>query len=144
MISENFKVTGQVTIQKNGEVVRDIPNTVVTAGKNNIASLITGAGSVMTHMAVGTGTTAVAAGDTALETAIAGSRVSLTSTTVTSNAIEYVGDFPAGTGTGAVTEAGVFNDSSAGTLLCRTVFSVVNKGADDTLKITWTVTVSDS
>jgi hypothetical protein len=56
--------------------------------------------------------------------------------------VAYVATFPAGTGTGAVTEAGLFNASSAGTLLCRTVFSVINKGAADTLGITWTVTVN--
>jgi hypothetical protein len=54
----------------------------------------------------------------------------------------YVASFPAGTGTGAVTEAGIFNASSGGTMLCRTVFSVVNKGADDAMSITWTITVS--
>jgi len=68
----------------------------------------------------------------------------LTTRTVTDNAIEYVGDFPAGTGTGAIVEAGVFNAASSGTMLCRTIFSVVNKGSDDTLKITWTITVSDT
>ena len=45
-------------------------------------------------------------------------------------------------GTGAITEAGIFNASSSGTMLCRTVFSVVNKGASDSMTITWTVTVS--
>ena len=50
--------------------------------------------------------------------------------------------FAAGSGTGAITEAGVFNASSGGTMLCRTVFSVVNKGADDSMTITWTITVS--
>ena len=54
----------------------------------------------------------------------------------------YVGTFPAGTGTGAVTEAGILNASSGGTLLCRTEFNVVNKGASDAMTITWTVTVS--
>ncbi len=44
MINENFKVTGAVVIRKNGEIVKEIPNTIVTAGKNDIASLITGAG----------------------------------------------------------------------------------------------------
>ena len=68
MINEHFKVTGEVTIQKNGKVIREIPNTIVTAGKNNIAALITDAGAKMTHMAVGTGTTSVAAGNTALVT----------------------------------------------------------------------------
>ena len=54
----------------------------------------------------------------------------------------YVASFGAGTGTGAITEAGLLNASSSGTLLCRTVFSVINKGANDTLGITWTVTIS--
>lgn len=147
---ETMKATGKVNValyDKNGNLkeTQTIKNLVVDDGLDYIASRMKDTTeTAMSHMEVGTGTTSPAAGDTALETAISGSRVSLTSTTVTSNAIEYVGDFPAGTGTGAVTEAGVFNDSSAGTLLCRTVFSVVNKGADDTLKITWTVTVSDS
>lgn len=127
---------------KNEQVVN---NLVVDTGLDFIASRMEGTtDAVMSHMEVGTDNTAPAAGDTALGSLISGSRVSLTSTTVTDNAIEYVGDFPAGTGTGAIVEAGVFNASSAGTMLCRTVFSVVNKGSDDTLKITWTITVSDT
>jgi hypothetical protein len=69
-------------------------------------------------------------------------RVTLTSTTVSANEVEYVATFAAGTGTGAITEAGILNASSSGTLLCRTVFSVVNKGSADAMTITWTVTVS--
>ena len=123
-----------------------VKNLVVTTGLNHIANRL-GASSPatrMSHMEVGTGTASPAAGNTALGSAIASSRVSLTTQTVSTNTVEYVGDFPAGTGTGAVTEAGVFNASSSGTMLCRTTFSVVNKGAADTLKITWTLTVSDS
>jgi hypothetical protein len=56
--------------------------------------------------------------------------------------VTYIASFPAGTGTGAVVEAGVFNDPTAGTMLCRTVFAVVNKGADDAMSITWAITVS--
>jgi hypothetical protein len=56
--------------------------------------------------------------------------------------VTYVATFPAGTGTGAVTEAGIFNASSSGTMLCRTVFPVVNKQSGDSMTITWTVTVS--
>ena len=84
---------------------------------------------------------AAAAGDTALGSQL-GSRKALTSTTVTDNAVEYVATFAAGEGTGAVHEAGVFNASSSGTMLCRTVFDVINKGASDSMTITWTVTVS--
>ena len=69
-------------------------------------------------------------------------RVALTSSTVSSNAITYVASYPAGTGTGALTEAGVLNASSSGDLLCRTVFGVLNKGANDTVLITWEITAS--
>ena len=58
------------------------------------------------------------------------------------NTIVYTATFAAGTGTGALTEAGVLNASSSGTMLCRTVFSAVNKGADDSVTITWTITIS--
>ena len=148
---EKMNALGRVHIQvfdkdKNLIEEQTVKNLVVTTGLNHIADRL-GASSPatrMSHMEVGTGTTAPAAGDTTLETAIASSRVALTSQTVSTNTVEYVGDFPAGTGTGAVTEAGVFNASSSGTMLCRTTFSVVNKGAADTLKITWTLTVSDT
>jgi len=148
MINDSIKITGDVKIDiigADGAVKdsREIKNLVVTTGKNYIASRMKDAtATAMTHMELGTGTTAAAVGDTALQAAIAASRVTLTSTTVTTNAIAYVASFPAGTGTGAVTEAGTFNAASAGTMLCRTVFSVVNKGANDSMSITWTITVS--
>lgn len=120
---------------------REVPNLVVTVGKNFIASRMIGTtDNIMSHMAIGTGTTAAAVGQTTLITEVG--RVALTSNVRTNNAIAYVATFPAGTGTGAITEAGIFNASSAGTLLCRTVFSVINKGAADTLGVTWTVTVN--
>jgi len=148
MINDSIKITGDVRIDlfdESGMVkdTREIKNLVVTVGKNYIASRMKDAtATAMTHMELGTGTTAAAVGDTTLQTVISGSRVTLTSTTVTTNAIEYIASFPAGTGTGAVTEAGIFNAASAGTMLCRTVFSVVNKGAADAMSITWTITVS--
>jgi len=150
MLNEKLTVTGQVCIQifdaqGNLKDTRDIKNLVVTTGKTFIASSMlktTNSPAAMTHMGLGTGTTAAAAGDTALQAAIAGSRVTFSSATSSSNVVTYVASFPAGTGTGAVTEAGIFNDPTAGTMLCRTVFSVVNKGANDAMSITWQITVS--
>jgi len=122
---------------------QEIKNVVVTVGLRYIAPRMNDAtATAMSHMAIGSNNTAAAAGNTALGTELG--RVALTSTTVSTNTVQYIGDFPAGTGTGAVVEAGVLNASSSGTMLCRTVFSVVNKGASDTLKVTWTITVSDS
>ena len=151
MFNDALKMTGNLKLvltDEHGNVKQEeeVKNLVVTVGKNFIASSMTktttNSPAAMTHMEVGTGTTAAAVGDTALQTPVASSRVTLTSSTVTTNNVAYVATFPAGTGTGALTEAGIFNASSSGTLLCRTVFSVINKGAADTLGITWTVTVN--
>ena len=140
MLNDGLKLTGKLSIAINDEVVQEVPNLVVTAGKNYVADRIKNNSTVMSHMAIGTGTAAAAAGNTALGSEQA--RTAFTSSTVTDNEIVYVDTFAAGTGTGAITEAGIFNASSGGTMLCRTVFSVVNKGASDAMTITWTVTVS--
>ena len=140
-IDEQLQLKGHVQIHLNGELVQDIDNIVVTAGKGFVASRMEGTSAgVMSHMAVGTSTTAAAAGQTALVSESA--RVALASTSVSSAVVTYTATFPAGTGTAALTEAGILNASSGGTMLCRTVFSVVNKGSADAMTITWTVTVS--
>jgi len=141
MINDNLKLKGRLKIALNGETVKEVDNIVVTDGKEYVASRMKDAtATAMSHMAIGTGSTAASSSDSALETEAG--RVSLTSTTVSANEVEYVATFGAGTGTGAITEAGILNASSSGTLLCRTVFSVVNKGSSDSMTITWTVTVS--
>ena len=146
MIQDQTQVTGRLIIEvfdKDGNVKdkRDIENLVVAVGKTFIASRMVGAtANVMSHMAIGSGTTAAASGDTTLGTELG--RVSLSSSTSSGAVATYVASFPAGTGTGAVTEAGILNAGSAGTLLARTVFATVNKGADDAMSITWAITVS--
>jgi hypothetical protein len=147
MFNENMKAKGRLSIvlkDENGNVkdTREVDNLVVNTGLAYIASRMKDAtATAMTHMGLGSGSTAAAAGDTDLGSLL-GSREALDSTTVTSNAIEYVASFEAGDATGAVTEAGIFNAVSGGTMLCRTVFSVVNKGASDTMTVTWTITIS--
>tara|TARA_B100000212_G_scaffold277653_1_gene217268 strand:- start:560 stop:985 length:426 start_codon:yes stop_codon:yes gene_type:complete len=141
MLNDGLKLTGKLTIAINDEIVQEVPNLVVTAGKGYVASRMKDtSATAMSHMAIGTGSTAAAAGNTALGSESV--RTGLTSTTVSGADIVYVDTFAAGSGTGAITEAGIFNASSGGTMLCRTVFSVVNKGANDAMTITWTVTVS--
>lgn len=145
MIQETVKATGALQIKLYGpdgklKQEQNVKNLVVTTGKGFIAGRMVGTPTVMSHMAIGSGTVDPVVGDTALGTELG--RVSLTSSAASGAVVTYVASFGAGTGTGAVTEAGIFNASSAGTLLCRTEFAVVNKGADDSLSITWTVTVS--
>jgi hypothetical protein len=145
MLKETFKVTGAVRVVvtgKDGQIKdqREIKNLVVTAGKEFIAARMVGTPTEMSHMAVGAGTTAAAVGNTALESELG--RVALASDSATAAVVTYTANFPPATGTGAVTEAGIFNAGTGGTMLCRTVFSVVNKGVDDAMTITWQITVS--
>jgi hypothetical protein len=150
MVNEIISAKGLVSfklVDENGNVkLEESSNIVVNLGKQFIATRMIGtAQAVMTHMGVGTGTTAAAAADSALVTEI-GTRQTVTATsvttTVTNDAVQYVATFGAGVATGALTEAGVFNASTAGTMLCRTVYSVINKGANDSLTITWKITIA--
>jgi hypothetical protein len=140
-----LSATGKLSIVVNdnaGNLKQElnVTNLVVDTGLDYIASRMKDTTeTAMSHMAIGDGTNDPAAGDTTLQSQLG--RVSLLSTTVTSNSVEYQATFPAGTGTGAVTEAGIFNASSGGTMLCRTEFAVINKAAGDSMTITWTVTV---
>lgn len=145
MIRDGFKLTGALEIKildKDGNVKdqRNVNNLVVAAGKTFIAARMVGTPTAMSHMAIGAGTTAADAADTALESELG--RVALASSTSTGAVVTHTATFPPGTGTGAVTEAGILNASSGGTLQCRSVFPVVNKGAADGMSITWTITVS--
>ena len=148
MINEGLKLRGDVALvlrDKDGNIkeTRDVKNLIVDTGLNFICDRMKDDETAMTHMALGSGTTAAAAGDTTLGTQL-GSREALDSSTVTNNQIVYVASFEANDATGAVTECGLFNASTGGTMLCRTVFSVVNKAADDTLTVNWTITLTAS
>lgn len=122
-----------------GSVIQhEVSNLVVLAGRVWIASRMEGASSaVMSHLAVGSSSTTPAAGDTSLGSEVA--RVALMSAVASSNTITYIAQFPAGTGTGALEEAGIFNDGTTGTMLARVTFPVINKGSGDILQISWTI-----
>jgi len=155
MLNDIVKATGKVSILLtdalgNIKDEREIDNLVVLTGREFMASRMKDAtATVMSHMAVGTDNTAAASGNTNLGAEVSSSRTALTSTTVSSNAVTYACTFNPGVGTGALVEAGIFNygtytasPSASQTLLCRTIFAVINKGAADTLTISWTVTIS--
>ncbi len=140
MINDDLRMKGRVVVRLNDEIVQEIDNLVVTAGKGYVASRMKDAtATAMSHMGVGSSSTAAAASQTALGTEVA--RVALTSTTVNSADVVYVGTFGSGTGTGSLNEAAILNANSGGTMLCRVVFSgTISKGASDSMTITWTVT----
>ena len=119
---------------------REVHNTVTTAGKNGLADQALAAPSIvkMGWMAIGTGTPA----STLLGAEVA--RVALTSKTRLNAVVTVVGDYPAGTGTGTITEAGTFDVVTANTvnMWMSASFAAVTKGASDILQITWTLTVN--
>lgn len=154
LIKELVKATGKLNIEitgPDGKVKESIfiPNLVVTTGKNYIANRMkdTVSGFVqkdqMSHMAVGIDNTSPNVADTTLADEL--NRVALTTAggSVSGAVVTYAATFlPGSASAGAIVEAGIFNDNTTGDLLCRTTFAVVNKGVDDTMSITWTVTIS--
>lgn len=120
---------------------RSIYNTVPANGKALIADRLLASPTlaVPSHMAVGTGTPSATLLGTELD------RNAFTSAATRSGAVvTFIGDWAAGDATGALTEAGVFNIATANTvtMLMSATFSVINKGALDTLNITWTLTIA--
>lgn len=122
-----------------------ISNLVTNAGMAGVASRINGAGAeaAFTYIAIGTGTTAAAAADTALEAEITtggGARGAATAsrvtTDVTNDTAQLVLTFNF-TLSFAVTESGVLNAVAAGVLLARQVFSAINVVNGDSLQCTW-------
>ena len=146
MIIDNLEITGALQISLNNEIVHQCDNLVVTAGKNWVAGRFKD-GSIpdeMSHMAVGSADTAAAAGNTALGTEL--SRLALTTDggTVSTNTVQYDATWTSSHGAYAIQVAGIFNHgtSGSGDMLARTVFAIINKGTDDTVTISWTITVS--
>jgi len=142
-----LKVKGNLNIvvkDKDGKIkdTRQVNNLVVTTGLNFITSRMTAdTPTVMSHMGIGTGSTAPAAGNTSLVSQ-AGSRETFDTITVENNQIEYTAVFEAGDQSGLITEAGIFNAPGSATMLCRSTFGGIQKNSDDNMTIVWTITVS--
>lgn len=145
MVADSVAVKGVLQIKKlnlQGEVteIRTVNNFVVALGKAVIASRLVGNTTpIFSHMAIGSANTVATTSQTSLGTELG--RVAITSSSVTNNTIAYIATFPAGTGTGTLTEAGIFNASNSGSMLCRTNFNALTKSGSDTIVITWNVTI---
>jgi hypothetical protein len=120
-------------------------NLVVGTGKAHIATLLANGGpAVMRYMAIGTGTTAALNSDLALKTELDRNLCDsvVQGTGADNNKVYFTCTWPAGDGTGPITEAGIFNSASAGQMLCRSVFAVKNKEAGEAMVQTWIITIS--
>lgn len=115
-------------------------NTVVSGGKNALAQWLAASsqsGAFMPYIAVGTGTDAVEASQTALVAQVA---AVLGATASALNVFTVTATFGAGVGTGSLREAGLFQ-TDGGTMFSRSLFTL-DKGADESAVIEWHVTFS--
>jgi hypothetical protein len=102
---------------------------------------------------IGTSSTAAAATDTALVAGVkadgtadggvhavptASVAASSVTTTITNDTAQFQGTVTASASI-AVTESGLFNADTNGTMLARQVFSAVNLSSGDSLQITWKI-----
>jgi len=146
---EDLKLYGSpklTLIDKDGVVkdVRKYPNLIVKAGKDLISNCTgksTGQPAGAQYVAIGTGTASPTADDTQLGAEVARGLATYAHTAGQNTWTETY-TFGAGQGTGGITESGVLNAASLGSLLSRQVFSVINKGGDDSLQVQWTYTIS--
>lgn len=144
-LSSEIKVIGSIGIKlcdEYGNLKQEIliKNTVTSAGKEHIADRLASSPSqaVMISMAIGTGTPSLTALGSELSRKGLYSRTT-SGAVVTYTAIWDIDDRVNGT----ITEAGIFNASpSGGTMLCSgTISPSIVKGLNDSLIITWTLTI---
>jgi hypothetical protein len=114
---------------------------VTNTGKDIITNRIIGSGTEPNYVAIGTGTTAEAATQTALVTEVETRALGTSSratTTTANDTYRVVGTITATAGR-AVTESGLFDASTSGNMFTRGVFSVVNLSTGDSIQLTWNV-----
>lgn len=149
---ENIKIQGNVDLKlfsKDGELKdqRYVRNLVTTAGKAFLARKIIhggineGTGNIdetenVSSIAIGSGTTAAALTDAALETELADVDVRFSSTE--DNIASFITTFEENIGTGTVGEVGLLTDATPELLVCRTVLDTpFSKSATDYLVVNW-------
>jgi len=153
-IMEKVKLIGKIHLvlrDKKGRIKEDrlIGNTITAVGKAELAGLmvVDVGGTGFDYIAIGTGTpTATALGAEATTNGgarrggvdVTGTRVT---TTVTNDTGQLVTTFTF-TGALALTEAGIFNAATAGTMLASQSFSTLNVANTDTLQITWKIKIA--
>lgn len=150
-----------VLTDENGNIkaYRQTDNLVVNKGvymtsdKLFGTSLVGGATSAaFNNVGIGTGTTSATSGDTNVQTQLSNRKTgAVTSVTGSSTGAQIQAFFGAGklkngSGTTAVTEAGLFDTfvNGTGNLYARQTFTAINAGSSDSLTVTWSITFADS
>lgn len=144
-MEDKVKLSGSVVFElldDNGVAVDRFEknNLVVTGGLTLLLQRLGGSGNALTHIGLGSGTTPPDNADTDLQTSIVRRVFDTPGGSVVGTTITFYCLFPAGTGTGTITEAGLFNALSGGTMFSRIVFDAMTKSASLSLAASWTIT----
>jgi len=141
--SVKFKGIFEITVRrKDGRIEREVIENIITdVGLSKVAGLINGQNTTpFKYIAIGTGTTAPTAGDTALESEYARkeatTRLETTNVTDDTAVLEATFDF---TESVTISEAGVFDASAGGNMLARQTFTGKSMEAGDSLTVTYKI-----
>lgn len=153
MSKEFLKIEGHISWKhlRDGKEIAfgERKNVITTAGKNALAALLnsTGVGnSIVTHIGLGTSTTPVNVTDTVLGTELVGgsyARIAVARSNPSANQIQYTATFTGITSNPTVSEAGLLNAITGGTLFAHQLVAPVVQlaSASDSLQIIWTITI---
>jgi hypothetical protein len=151
-MKSGFSVVGELTFsvkRKDGSILQTtMKNMVVSYGLIGLATVIAGGStfSAMTHMALGTDSTAAALGNTAL--GVESRRDAATVTQLASpsdNIVQFQIEHALGAVTGTFKEAGLFDQGTlGGNMFNRLVFADLVVGASDTLTTTWLIEIKNA
>lgn len=152
---ESVELLGTVTIRQfegdisEGKLISEEThkNLIVSTGKAYIASRLlshlnsTVAGGDIIRLALGSGTTPPALNDITLQSQL-DSKPFSSPPTISNSTVTFIADFPPGSATGAVSEAGLFNGKTpTPVMLNRVVFPVKNKSQYDSFQVIWAITI---
>jgi len=125
---------------------RDGTNVITEDGTSFIAQFLVSAAAAastftMNYIGIGTDSTAEASSNTALGTEL--DRAEATISFISGSIYQATATFACGsTSAGAITEYGIFDSTTGGTMLNRDVEATINKGVNDDLVVVCQVTVS--
>jgi hypothetical protein len=151
-LHEALDMRGRLTAQKRDdqdkliETIR-VNNSIVLNGRDLVAKLfINEPIDPVSHVAVGTGSTAVAAADSALEAEVFRKAINpvdpsqhITTTDTDKRKVMITAELDFAEANAALTEAGLFNADSGGVMYNRVVFPPINKTADFKLTLIWEI-----
>jgi hypothetical protein len=146
-IKDNIAINVNVRIEKidvkTGKIrdVVEVHNLVTDVGLNEIRNFLSGTATDFDNFAIGTGTTAAASDDTALETEVFRDTITQRSNIDTGEMqFKYYLSSDDANGN-AISEAGILDASSGGDLLARVVFAADDKTASEAWNFVWTFTI---